>query len=282
VDPAHYDGWSGDLIACENDATDMMAIAMAQGFDARKILTRNATRRALLDGIAHAAARVTAGDIFLLTFSGHGGYLDDQNGEEEDGQDETLCLYDGELIDDELYRAFGAFAAGVRILVVSDSCHSGTVVWFTELLDKGAIEALAPQLRDAVTELAIASTERCQRRARYMPADVGARVYQRNKAFYDAITSDPALADAQGSVVASVILLSGCQDDQESMDGNANGVFTGALKTAWANGAFAGGYADFISAIADTIADQGEPQVPGWIAIGAVNPNFEAQRPFSV
>lgn len=29
VDPTHYGGWSGDLIACEFDANDMSAIAKA-------------------------------------------------------------------------------------------------------------------------------------------------------------------------------------------------------------------------------------------------------------
>jgi hypothetical protein len=37
-------------------------------------------------------------------------------------------LYDGELIDDEVYAALNQFAGGVRIFVLSDSCHSGTVL----------------------------------------------------------------------------------------------------------------------------------------------------------
>ena len=49
-------------------------------------------------------------------------------GDEADKQDETWCLYDGQLIDDELYFELSKFAPGVRILVLSDSCHSGTVV----------------------------------------------------------------------------------------------------------------------------------------------------------
>jgi len=31
---------------------------------------------------------------------------------EADAQDETWCLFDGELVDDELFAALGAFALG--------------------------------------------------------------------------------------------------------------------------------------------------------------------------
>ena len=51
----------------------------------------------------------------------------DVTGEEADKRDETWCLFDSQLIDDELYFELAKFASGVRILVLSDSCHSGTV-----------------------------------------------------------------------------------------------------------------------------------------------------------
>ena len=41
--------------------------------------------------------------------------------------DETWCLYDGMLVDDELVNLFGFFNKKVRVLMVSDSCHSGTL-----------------------------------------------------------------------------------------------------------------------------------------------------------
>ena len=64
----------------------------------------------------------------LLSYSGHGGQVPDQNGDDpNDGLDETWCLFDGQVLDDELYGALSAFAPGVRV-VVSDSCHSGTML----------------------------------------------------------------------------------------------------------------------------------------------------------
>src|SRR6187397_378801 len=127
VNPKHYAGWSGKLTACEADANDMASIAGSRKFASKKLLTKKATRSAVKSAIAAAAKKLKSGDIFFITYSGHGGQLPDQNGDEDDGLDETWCLYDGELVDDELFAAWANFRSGVRILVLSDSCHSGTV-----------------------------------------------------------------------------------------------------------------------------------------------------------
>ena len=128
VNPKHYEGWSGELNACEADAQDMAGIAKSQGFKVTTLLTKTATRARVMGQIKNAARRLKSGDIFMLSYSGHGGQLPDINDDEPDAQDETWCLYNGELVDDELYALWGKFALGVRILVFSDSCHSGTVV----------------------------------------------------------------------------------------------------------------------------------------------------------
>lgn len=43
-----------------------------------------------------------------------------------DGQDETLVTYDKEIIDDELNEIWPSFKANVRIVMISDTCNSGT------------------------------------------------------------------------------------------------------------------------------------------------------------
>jgi uncharacterized caspase-like protein len=70
--------------------------------------------------------------VVVITFSGHGTYVPDTNGDEIDGLDEALCPYDlqtggAALIDDEINTLFSARQGGVRLLLISDSCHSGTV-----------------------------------------------------------------------------------------------------------------------------------------------------------
>lgn len=120
-----------DLIACENDARDMCAIATKSGYFSSMLLGRAATKTAVTNAIVGAAVRLREGDIFLLTYSGHGSQLIDTSGDEADGLDETWVLYDRQIIDDELYELWGKFAPGVRIVVISDSCHSGTVTRFS-------------------------------------------------------------------------------------------------------------------------------------------------------
>nr|WP_304521779.1 caspase family protein [Bacillus toyonensis] len=63
---------------------------------------------------------------FFVSYSGRGGQNRKRN-DETDGFDETRCLYDGQFTDDELYSLWHLFKEDVRIIVLSDSCHSGTV-----------------------------------------------------------------------------------------------------------------------------------------------------------
>ena len=244
VQASAYAGWTGPLAACEFDASDLAALAKGQGMTPRLLLTRQATRSKVLASLRAAARRLEAGDLFLLSYSGHGGQVPDVSGEEPDKLDETWCLYDGQLIDDELYFLLSGFRSGVRVVVLSDSCHSGTVVRAGRPPGAGA-----------------------SARPRIMPPAVGMRVYQAHQAFYDRLQHqtaraaggaviDPDVALAQvalsprlGAIVKdfqpAVLLISGCQDNQFSMDGDHNGAFTEQVLRIWNQGSFRGSYALF-------------------------------------
>jgi peptidoglycan hydrolase-like protein with peptidoglycan-binding domain len=130
VDPAQYGGWSGNLSGCENDARTMTAVASAEGFATTQLFTRQATTANVLGAIRDAAGRLRPGGTFLLTYAGHGGQVPNANAgddPEQDAQDETWVLFDRQLIDDEIKQALTAFPAGTNIVMLSDSCHSGTV-----------------------------------------------------------------------------------------------------------------------------------------------------------
>lgn len=265
VDPKHYGGWSGELLACEADALDLAEIAQSVGFSADILHTQAATRAKVTGKIIRAAETLAPGDIFLLTYSGHGGQLPDLNRDEADAQDETWCLYDGELVDDEIYHMLGKFRPGVRLLVLSDSCHSGTVVKVAYYEAKGRLWGVTgvPQ----------------QVRYRYLPPQVAQRTYRNNKKFYDHILQDPTLREARDAVRASVLLISGCQDNQFSQDGAYNGLFTGTLLQVWNGGKFKGDYRMFHRAINRRMPPE---QTPNFSRVGKINRKFEGQKPFTI
>ena len=277
VSAAAYGGWDGPLAACEFDANDMAAIARAKGMKATVLLTRKATRANMLAGMRGAAKALKSGDFFLLTYSGHGGQVPDTNGDEPDKKDETWCLYDGQLIDDELYFELSRFKAGVRVLVLSDSCHSGSVT-----------REVAPPPPPS------------GQRAKLMPDAVARRVYDEHKAFYDKLQTavaaaarktfvDPDAALAQvgsateatalvGRFNPAVVLISGCQDNQTSMDGEHNGAFTEQLLKTWNRGAFSGDYNAFHGRIR---AGMPASQSPNLFVLGKAA-TFLKQMPFTV
>jgi hypothetical protein len=253
------------LNACEADAEDMASVARSKGFTVTELLTRAATRGRLTAELARAARELRSGDILLLSYSGHGGQVPDLNGDEPDGQDETWCLYDGQLIDDELCAALAQFAKGVRVLVLSDSCHSGTVVKMAYY--HGTMAARGSE------------TPGEQARPRCMPPDVAERTYRGNRAFYDRILKDSRRRTRKTSVAASVLLISGCQDNQTSADGPANGLFTGTLLKVWNHGRFKGDYRSFHKQI---VRRMPPVQTPNYFTTGTSNPAFEAQAPFTI
>jgi metacaspase-1 len=265
VDPDHYGGWSGELNACEADANDMVAIARSRKFTHTKLLTRDATRSAVITGITRAAKTLAPGDIFLLTYSGHGGQVPDLNGDEVDDMDETWCLFDGELIDDELYSYLAKFKQGVRVLVFSDSCHSGTVT-------------KAAYYRGTALEQARDSDGRLIK-FRFMPQDVALRTYRQHMSFYKKLQRGVKGKNQKKAVKASVLLLSGCQDNQTSADGAYNGLFTGQVLKVWNNGKFKGDYLTFHKSIVKRMPPD---QTPNFYWVGKDNPEFRAQKPFAI
>ena len=128
----NYPGTHMDLSGCVNDANDWAAELAARGFAVSKLIDSQATKAAMVSGIQSLIGSAVSGDVVVITFSGHGTYVPDVNGDEADGLDEALCPYDlqtngAALIDDEINTLFSARKAGVRLALISDSCHSGTV-----------------------------------------------------------------------------------------------------------------------------------------------------------
>ena len=90
-----------------------------------------ATRENILAAIRHIVAVSEPQDTIYIHYSGHGSQVEDLNGDEEDGLDETLVPQDGrtngvrDIVDDELDDIFSSLRTH-NVIVMLDSCHSGT------------------------------------------------------------------------------------------------------------------------------------------------------------
>lgn len=114
------------LHAAESIAADMAALARALGYGGVTTLTgAAATRHRVLKALRGAADAAAPGDIVLLTFAGHGGRLLLDADRDDELVHECWHLHDAPLADVELDEALLAFAPGVRVLVVSESCFAG-------------------------------------------------------------------------------------------------------------------------------------------------------------
>ncbi len=208
-----YPGTDSDLSGCVNDAADWAAMLQSLGFGVSSLIDAQATHAAMVKALRDLIDGAQKGDTVVFTYSGHGTWVEDTDGDEADGRDEALCPYDiataGALIDDDIRALFDRRAAGVRLLLISDSCHSGSVTRGDESdLDPGGPRArfLPPA---------------AWMKPGTLPAAPRAR----------ALTLIGGMRRTGGD-----LLLSGCRDEEFSWDtsfaGRPNGAFTFyALKT---------------------------------------------------
>jgi hypothetical protein len=208
-----YPGTGSDLAGCVNDANDWKQALEARGFDVETLLDRQATGKAMRAGMRDLLARAAGGDTVVIQFSGHGSFVPDTNGDESDGTDECLCPYDvekkGPVTDDDLFEIFSAREPGVRLVMFSDSCHSGTVARFNPITTPPSIKGgHAPQ-----------------RTVRFLAPQA---FLSRKQVARLGTGRGPRAASAPGRHAA--LLMSGCQDVEYSYDawfgGRPNGAFT--------------------------------------------------------
>lgn len=273
----HYPiGWDGTLKSCRNDALAMKKISSHLGYETNILLDAEASVVNVLGKIREAAKALVSGDIFLFTASCHGTRLPNQGDDAEiDRQDDAICLFDRPLLDDELAFEWSFFKEGVRILMVIDACHSGTVNNFS------------PTNTDNYYK------------SKYMPLEFSAIFFNENKKNYLEVRNN--IANARRVTLACIHLLAACKEDQESLDGGSeknNGVFTSSLVEVWANNNFTGYYDYFIlqvnKRVSEKIADfnrwlsmNNKPLLkvfnPVHNVSGRVNSAFDKQKkPFNI
>lgn len=197
-----YPGTQNDLRGCVNDCMGWATILQTKfGFSNVKTLTNSqATIQAVKQEMTNLVVGSKDGDVLVITYSGHGSTVADANNDEADGKDETLYLYNGNLIDDEIKDILQKLPKGVRLTIVSDSCHSGTVTRavLAGLNGKDVIKPRFMPPVDGMDSLMLAKRK------------------TKKKAFL-------------GEDMMNEVLISGCQSFEYSYDANMGGKPMGAM-----------------------------------------------------
>lgn len=142
----NYTGTSSELNGCINDQENLCKFLVKGNYMSNSDLTLMndhcsgklyPTRRNMLDQfneLVDFANRHQGEEVFLfLAYSGHGSYLRDRSGDELDKRDEVLCPIDynkNGFITDDLIKAklVDKLHKGVKLMVLMDCCHSGTII----------------------------------------------------------------------------------------------------------------------------------------------------------
>jgi metacaspase-1 len=122
------------LRGCVNDVTAMKDLLVELfGFSAdniRFITDRDATTKTVVENLEWLAQGGSDPAVRVFHYAGHGHFVPDKNGDEPDGSDEAMVLYDhdksGYLIDDKLKELYDRFPANGNLTLIMDCCHSGT------------------------------------------------------------------------------------------------------------------------------------------------------------
>lgn len=221
VDRTHYSDIR-DLSCCVNDAQAFSKISSGIPFNkVEMLLNEDATSDNYNNLLQAWSEELQTGDILWITYSGHGGRKPDMNGDDADNWDETWCLYNREYVDDEQFEAFSKFKEGVRILIFSDSCHSGTSA-------KGLPGDLIEVPVIISTSLDWETFKKSNNaKSRNAPIQGCVNRFIQFKDVYEPILKRKAIKPEE--IGAYVVLYAACKDEQECIEFGENGYFTSVM-----------------------------------------------------
>lgn len=131
---ASLGGPSGRGLDTEQGATAFKNLLLRYGITGFTELARkDCTKRKLLNAILHIGSQCEKEDQFILYYTGHGSTIQDQDGDEDNGFDETMVLLDetgqrrDDLRDDDLALWLVNHVRADHLLLLFDCCHSATL-----------------------------------------------------------------------------------------------------------------------------------------------------------
>ncbi|HEX2207739.1 MAG TPA: caspase family protein [Longimicrobium sp.] len=283
------------LMTSEEAAWRMAALASQAGYESLQVLRgRAATRFAVHNALTGAAGMLETGDNLLVTFSGHGGQLNDARDAEPN--DESWCLFDGQLVDDKLAGYWRLFEPGVRIVVISDSCFSGG------MNRNGDEDEVSFQADDGGRRPRGGEEEVPGARGWRGDAEDDGRRSRNGGDSWDGSarlhdggdSSSPAPAQGTGNgaapavsciteaardanaIHATVLMLTASSETRPAIDG----LFTRALLQTWNDGAFRKSYCELHAEVSALVAQDSPRQEPQIFILGAATPDFALEPAF--
>ncbi|KAF9926528.1 Ca(2+)-dependent cysteine protease [Linnemannia zychae] len=237
----NYFRQKGELRGCINDVRNIKQFIQRFGFFERDIVTltddqadptRIPTKANIIAGMQWLVRDARPNDSFFLHYSGHGGQTRDLDGDEDDGNDNTILPVDhqrvGVIIDDIMHDILvKPLPAGCRLTAVMDCCHSGSA------LDLPFMYSTTGQLKDQNILQGVGSGIMGAGMS-YLRGDlggvmnslggIGKKINRPNRQRIIQTKSSP----------SDCIMFSGCKDNQTSMDSNEAGFgSTGAMTYAF-------------------------------------------------
>lgn len=239
----NYPGQRAQLNGCVNDCADNVQLAVSKlGVPANQISVladapvpgvRGAsppTRANIISSIKSLVAGAQAGDMIYFSYSGHGTQVKDVRGDEADGMDEAIVPTDyaktGKVITDDELAAYlvEPLPEGVLLTAVFDCCHAGTILDLDSCVDASSGRAQKTGKKKYVKSLLDLFN---------FGGDAGLAKAIPPIMDYVHDPIDAPLFKERGGVGPAVFCLSGCRDDQTSLDCTLGGKSCGALTNAF-------------------------------------------------
>lgn len=127
-----------DLTGCVPDAKNVYTNITLRGewtsSNAKLFTNSQGTFAAVSNQLMSFASTAVSGDVVLYYHSSHG-YQDS-------GKKTGICMYDDDMPDSSFAKILANFKAGVKVVIVLDTCHSGGM--FKSLRRDGATELASP------------------------------------------------------------------------------------------------------------------------------------------
>ncbi len=269
VDQEHYMHLLSELPCCIDDAKKMHGISKALKYNRKKLLLDDkATVPNVIKTLRQYQGLAEPGDLVVITYSGHGSYVEDLDGDEESGFDQTWCLFDRQLIDDELRVEWKKFKKGVNVFVMLDSCHSGSAV-------KAAEDKFNENLDNEITEF----YESNYYLSKAIDFQKSAAIYNHNAALYEEIANNTPYVPIK-EIKAAVLLISACQDNQEARAGFSLSYFTRLMLNILSDDFKAKKIGNYVNFHDKLVSKSIATQTPNYLFVNKGSNYFKTTKPF--